>query len=141
MVAPGTNATVEAPSAAGKRRGASARTGRRRRRASRRLPTNAPPGACRKETNMDTKLLLTVFSTVFLAELADKTQLATMLYSARSPDARWTVFAGSAGALVLASAIGVLAGDVVARTIDTRMLSRVAGAAFIAIGIWTLARA
>jgi len=90
---------------------------------------------------MDAKLFLTVFSTVFLAELADKTQLATMLYSANSPGARWTVFAGSASALVVASAIGVLAGDVVARTMDTRLLTRIAGVAFIAIGALTLARA
>ena len=39
------------------------------------------------------------------------------------------------------SAIGVLAGDFVARTMDTRMLTRVAGAAFIAIGLWTFATA
>ena len=90
---------------------------------------------------MDAKLFLTVVSTVFLAELGDKTQLATMLYSARSPGARWTVFAGSAVALVLASALGVLAGDLVARTLDGRTLARVAGAGFLAIGVWTLARA
>ena len=90
---------------------------------------------------MDTKLLVTVFSTVFLAELGDKTQLATLVFSANSPGARWTVFAGSALGLVLASAIGVLAGDLVSRTVDTRTLTRFAGAAFVAIGIWTFARA
>lgn len=90
---------------------------------------------------MDPRLFLTVFSTVFLAELGDKTQLATMLYAARSPGAKWMVFFGAAAALVFASGIGVLAGDLVSRTIDARTLSRVAGAGFIAIGIWTLARA
>jgi putative Ca2+/H+ antiporter (TMEM165/GDT1 family) len=86
---------------------------------------------------MDPRLFLTVFATVFLAELGDKTQLATMLYSSRSPGARWTVFAASAVALVLASAIGVLAGDLVARSIDASTLQRVAGIAFVAIGLWT----
>lgn len=90
---------------------------------------------------MDLKLFVTVLSTVFLAELGDKTQLATLLYAARSPGAKWTVFAGAAIALVLTSALGVLAGDLVARTVDARTLSRVAGAGFVAIGLWTLANA
>jgi putative Ca2+/H+ antiporter (TMEM165/GDT1 family) len=90
---------------------------------------------------MDTKLFATVFTTVFLAELGDKTQLATVLFSARSPGSRWTVFAASAGGLVLASAIGVLAGDFIARNLDTQLLTRIAGVAFVVIGIWTFARA
>jgi putative Ca2+/H+ antiporter (TMEM165/GDT1 family) len=90
---------------------------------------------------MDTKLFATVFTTVFLAELGDKTQLATLLYSSRSPGARWTVFAASATGLVLAAAIGVMAGDLVARYLDVRTLTRVAGVAFVAIGIWTFVKA
>jgi len=90
---------------------------------------------------MDLKLLATVFSTVFFAELGDKTQLATLLYAARTPEAKWTVFAGAAIALVLTSALGVLAGDLVARYVDGRTLSRVAGVGFIAIGAWTLVKA
>ena len=90
---------------------------------------------------MEWKLFATVFSTVFVAELGDKTQLATLLYAARSPQARWTVFVAAAVALVLTSAIGVMAGDLVSRSMDERTLSRVAGAGFIAIGIWTLASA
>lgn len=90
---------------------------------------------------MDPKLFMTVFSTVFLAELGDKTQLATLLYAARSPAAKWTVFAAAAIALVLTSALGVLAGDLVSRHVDARTLSRAAGAGFVAIGLWTLARA
>ena len=84
------------------------------------------------------KIAVTTFSVVFLAELGDKTQLATVLFSARSPGARWTVFAAAATGLVLASGIGVLAGDFVASHVDVRTLSRVAGVAFIAIGLWTL---
>lgn len=90
---------------------------------------------------MDTKLFATVLSTVFLAELGDKTQLATVLYSARSPGSRWTVFAASAIGLVLASALGVLAGEFIARSMDARLLTRVAGVAFVVIGIWTFAKA
>lgn len=90
---------------------------------------------------MDPKLFVTVLTTVFLAELGDKTQLATLLYAARSPGAKWTVFAGAATALVLTSAIGVLAGDLVSRSVDARTLSRIAGAGFVAIGIWTFVKA
>lgn len=90
---------------------------------------------------MDPKLLATVFTTVFLAELGDKTQLATLLYAAKSPEAKWTVFAGAAIALVATSAIGVLAGEMVSRAVDPRTLSRVAGVGFLAIGAWTLAKA
>jgi putative Ca2+/H+ antiporter (TMEM165/GDT1 family) len=90
---------------------------------------------------MDFKLLATVFGTVFLAELGDKTQLATLLFAAKSPAGLWTVFIGASLALVLASAIGVLAGDLVARFVDPRYLSYVAGVGFIAVGIWTLVQA
>lgn len=87
---------------------------------------------------MDWKIFATVFGTVFLAELGDKTQLATVLFSADKPTSKWIVFAASASALVLASAIGVLAGTFVAQHINPRHLQIVAGIGFIAIGAWTL---
>jgi len=90
---------------------------------------------------MDIRLLMTVFSTVFLAELGDKTQLATMLFAARGEHARLTIFLGAAAALVLTSAIGVMAGAVVGRYVSPRALSYVAGAGFMAIGLWTIVKA
>lgn len=87
---------------------------------------------------MDWKIFATVFGTVFLAELGDKTQLATLLFSADKPSSKWTVFAASASALVLASAIGVLAGSLVSQYINPRHLQIVAGIGFILIGAWTL---
>lgn len=90
---------------------------------------------------MDLKLLATVFATVFLAELGDKTQLATLLYAADRNVSLWTVFIGASLALILASAIGVLAGGFIAEHVDERILRYVAGAGFIAIGVWTLVRA
>ena len=54
---------------------------------------------------MDLKVLMTTFGMVFLAELGDKTQLATFGLSA-SAKSRLTVFAGAAAALVVATAIG-----------------------------------
>lgn len=87
---------------------------------------------------MDLKLFATVAGTVFLAELGDKTQLATLLFSARSEGARLTVFFAAALALVAATALGVLAGGAVARVVEPRTLSLIAGAGFILIGGWTL---
>lgn len=87
---------------------------------------------------MDPKIFMTVFATVFLAELGDKTQLATLLFSADRPQSKWVVFAGSATALVLAAAIGVLAGGWIAQHVDPRQLKLVAGAGFVLIGAWTL---
>jgi putative Ca2+/H+ antiporter (TMEM165/GDT1 family) len=89
---------------------------------------------------MDLKIFLTVFATVFLAELGDKTQLATMLFAADKEVSKWTVFAGSALALVVAAGIGVLAGQLISEHVSERQLSVVAGLGFIAIGVWTLWR-
>ena len=90
---------------------------------------------------MDIKILATVFFTVFVAELGDKTQLATMLFAADKDVSKWTVFAGAALALVATSALGVLAGSAISGFMSPRQLQLVAGAGFIGIGIWTLARA
>lgn len=90
---------------------------------------------------MDWKTAILVFGTVFVAELGDKTQLATLLYAADGEVSKWSVFIGAALALVLASAIGVLAGGWMSAHIGQRTLALGAGVGFIAIGVWTLWRA
>ena len=87
---------------------------------------------------MDLKLLLTVFATVFVAELGDKTQLATLLFAADREVSKMTVFLGASLALILTSALGVLAGSLVSDIIQPRYLSYIAGTGFILIGAWTL---
>jgi putative Ca2+/H+ antiporter (TMEM165/GDT1 family) len=89
---------------------------------------------------MDLKLLATVFGTVFAAEIADKTQIATLLYATNAPQSRLTVFLGSALALALASGIAVLAGSALSQWIQPKVMSLLAGAAFIAVGVWTIVR-
>ncbi len=86
---------------------------------------------------MDWKLLGSTFAAVFLAELGDKTQLATMAL-ASGGRSRWAVFLGSALALVATSALAVLAGDVVARYVSPLWLRRGAGALFLVLGAWFL---
>ena len=90
---------------------------------------------------MDWKIFLTVFGAVFVAELGDKTQLATMLFAADREVDRWTVFIGASLALILTSAIGVIAGGLISNYIGERHLHYIAGAGFIIIGLWTLLRA
>ena len=87
---------------------------------------------------MDFKALLAVFATIFMAELGDKTQLATVLFAANAKHNPWLIFVASSAALVCAAGLGVLAGGWGARHVDTRMLSIVAGAGFIVNGAWTL---
>jgi putative Ca2+/H+ antiporter (TMEM165/GDT1 family) len=91
-----------------------------------------------QEFGMDWKILATVFISVFIAEMADKTQLVTMLFAADKEVSKWTVFLGSASALVLTSAIGVIAGAMLAQVVNIKMMSIIAGAGFVLIGIWTL---
>jgi len=88
---------------------------------------------------MDWKVLASTFGAVFLAELGDKTQLATLSLSAGS-SSRWAVFAGSALALCATSAIAVVAGDVVARVVSPLMLRRAAGVVFLVLGAVYLLR-
>ncbi|HUT72901.1 MAG TPA: TMEM165/GDT1 family protein [Desulfatiglandales bacterium] len=90
---------------------------------------------------MDLKLLLTVFGTVFIAELGDKTQFATLLYAAGPTNSKLTVFLGAALALIVASGIGVVAGSFLAHYLNPKYLSWIAGLGFIAVGIWVIIKA
>ena len=89
---------------------------------------------------MEWKTLLTVFVTVFLAELGDKTQLATVLFAGKEPDRLLSVFLGAALALIAASAFAVAVGSIAYRVIRPEVISWVAGVGFILIGVWTIAQ-
>jgi putative Ca2+/H+ antiporter (TMEM165/GDT1 family) len=90
---------------------------------------------------MDLKILLTVFLSVFIAELGDKTQLATMLFASDKEVSKLTVFIGASLALILSSAIGVLAGGIISEYVGEKQLRYIAGIGFIVIGVWTLIKA
>ncbi|MGA1741275.1 MAG: TMEM165/GDT1 family protein [Pseudohongiellaceae bacterium] len=90
---------------------------------------------------MDWKIFLTVFATVFIAELGDKTQLATMLFASDKDVSKYMVFIAASAALIVASALGVLAGSLLSNYINEKYLHYIAGVGFILIGAFTLYRA
>ena len=90
---------------------------------------------------MNWTVFFTIFVSVFIAELGDKTQLATMLFAADKEVSKMTVFIGASLALIVASAIGVLAGSFISEYVSEKYLHYIAGAGFVGIGIWTLIKA
>jgi putative Ca2+/H+ antiporter (TMEM165/GDT1 family) len=82
--------------------------------------------------------LMVMFFTVFVAEWGDKTQLATLLFASERKVPPLAVFAASASALVLGTALAVGLGTVASRYMTVVPLKLIAGLGFIAIGAWTL---
>lgn len=80
--------------------------------------------------------LIMIFLTVFLAELGDKTQLATLLYASGENASKTAIFIAAAGALVLSTGIAVVAGAKLASILSPIVLKTVAGCGFILIGLW-----
>jgi Ca2+/H+ antiporter, TMEM165/GDT1 family len=86
---------------------------------------------------MDFKLMLTTFTMIFIAELGDKTQLATFAFSANN-SSRLSVFLGAAGALVLTSLLAVVFGGVISRFVPQNYMKMGAGVLFVILGLWML---
>lgn len=82
--------------------------------------------------------LFVIFTTVFLAELGDKTQLATLLFASERKMPALLVFVAAAGALVASTALAVVVGESAQRYLTAIPLKLIAGVGFIAIGAWTL---
>ena len=84
---------------------------------------------------MDKSVFLTTFTTLFLGEFGDKTQLAvvTLTGSTRKP---LSVFLGAGAALVAVTAIGVLFGQAASRFIPEMYLKRGAALLFVGMGVW-----
>lgn len=86
---------------------------------------------------MDWRVLLMTFGVIFLAEMGDKTQLAAMTIAAQTKRP-WAVLLGASVALTLVSAIGVLVGGALGHYLPMTWIKRVAGLAFVAVGILML---
>ena len=107
-------------------------------------PSDAPSNETPSDTNQpaDTNkagsfgaVFLTTFTTVFLAELGDKTQLAALLLSAES-GRPVLVFVGASLALISSSLVGVLLGRWLSRVLPPQQLERLAGILMIGLGLW-----
>jgi putative Ca2+/H+ antiporter (TMEM165/GDT1 family) len=79
-----------------------------------------------------------VFVSVLLAELGDKTQLATLVFAATPGLSKVGVFLAAAGALLASSLLAVLVGERLGTWVRPELLTTIAGVAFIAIGAWML---
>ena len=84
---------------------------------------------------MDWKIFLTTFGTIFLAELGDKTQLATIMMASKTK-LPFSVFTGASLALCLVTLTGVVFGEGLIAVIPQIILKKVAALAFITIGLW-----
>lgn len=82
--------------------------------------------------------VIAIFVTVFLAELGDKTQFATLLFAADRQQSPFVVFMAAAGALVASTALAVLLGTLAERYLTMIPLKLIAGIGFVAIGAWTI---
>ena len=79
-------------------------------------------------------LLLSTFLTIFIAELGDKTQLATLTISGTS-NKPLAVFLGSSTALIIASLLGALAGGSISNFVPEIILKTIASLTFFIIGL------
>jgi putative Ca2+/H+ antiporter (TMEM165/GDT1 family) len=87
---------------------------------------------------MELKLFFTVFAAIFIAELGDKTQLATLLFSTDNEVSKLTIFFGSSAALILTSALGVAAGSLLSQYLNVKVMAIASGTLFIAIGVFSI---
>ena len=88
---------------------------------------------------MDWKLFLATFGAVFLAELGDKTQLATMALAGDSKKP-WVVFGAASLALIAAAGLGAAVGGLAGKWVPETWVRRGAALLFIGAGVWLLLR-
>jgi putative Ca2+/H+ antiporter (TMEM165/GDT1 family) len=95
------------------------------------------PALAQKQKPGMLREFLTAFITIFLAEIGDKTQLATLLMTAESKSP-WVVFAGAAAALLTTSLLGVLLGRWLARRLSEETLKTATGTGMLIIAVLLL---
>jgi putative Ca2+/H+ antiporter (TMEM165/GDT1 family) len=83
-------------------------------------------------------MYLVVFASVLVAELGDKTQIATLLYATDPAARKLGVFLAAAAALVLSTALAVAVGAQAGDWISPKALRTAAGLGFVAVGVWVL---
>ena len=88
-----------------------------------------------KDSSNFISILITSFSTIFLAELGDKTQIATLVLSAQS-GRPLIVFIGAALALISTSLLGVLIGRWIANNLPRKSFTLVSGIIMLSLGAY-----
>jgi len=91
------------------------------------------------DSNTFLNILITTFSTIFLAELGDKTQLATLMLSAQS-GRPLIIFIGAALALISTSLLGVLIGQWIANNLSRQRFTLVSGIIMLSLGIYLVSQ-
>ena len=86
-------------------------------------------------SNTFISILITSFSTIFLAELGDKTQIATLMLSAQSGEPL-IIFTGAALALVFTSLLGVLIGQWISNNLPRQKFTLVSGIIMLSLGLY-----
>ncbi len=86
------------------------------------------------EKSLFWNVFLSTFITIFLAEMGDKTQLATLLITAESASP-WLVFAGAALALIATSLLGVLVGMWLAKRLAVKIQEIAVGTLLIIVSV------
>lgn len=90
-----------------------------------------------KQTKLKTKnLFVSAFLLVFLSEWGDKTQLASAAFATQFQP--YLVFAGVMAAMTILSVLAIFAGRFIATRINKSLIQKVAGGAFILIGLYLL---
>ncbi|MFQ5972647.1 MAG: TMEM165/GDT1 family protein [Alphaproteobacteria bacterium] len=79
-----------------------------------------------------------IFAVILAAELGDKTQLAILLFAANRQLSPTLVFAAAALALLVATGLAVIVGNLAARYLEFLPLKLIAGFGFLLIGAWTM---
>ena len=84
-------------------------------------------------------ILITTFSTIFLAELGDKTQLATLMLSAQS-GRPLIIFIGAGLALISTSLLGVLIGRWIANNLPRQRFTVLSGIIMLSLGLYLVSQ-
>ena len=100
----------------------------------RRVVQSSDSVAAKLTFKQEVKIFTSTFFAVLLAELGDKTQMATLLMSAQS-QTPWIVFLGAGTALISTSLLGVLVGRWLAKRVSAKTLETATGTILLLIAV------
>ncbi len=84
------------------------------------------------------EIFFKIFISIFLAELGDKTQMASIIFSSNDPSNKWIIFLASSMALVFSSFLGVMIGSWIASMGLEKYIRIVGGIIFVILGVFMI---